>query len=609
VLLANIHDGINRLKPFHIILILTTLGLLAYANAVHHPFVHDDVVFIQQNPRLADLDLKSIFFQASDPDNELAVINKYYRPLLELVNRLLYRIVGLNPHGFHFFNILLHIVNSFLVYIIIRFIVKNKGVSLATAVLFLLHPVQNEAVACISGISNLIFTFLCVMGFYAFLVAMHSAAGKKGAPLYGISLIIFFLALLAKEQSVILPVLIIAYELCFMTDPFKKVFKKCWLPFGGFFVVLVGYFLLRKMLFGFTLLRPADNQGELWIRLLAIPRSLLIYFRLILFPHDLHYYRSQDILLPFLGPLLVILLIIPIVVFLIYRTPKPQKTWMIFGVTWFMISLLPTLNIVPLINEYSTIFTAEHFLYFPLIGMLLFILGAGHYWAEQKTGSTRFPINFIAVIAVSMIFIGLTVKQNTYWRGEIPLFERTLRFQKDFGRARFLLAKAYSAAGKYEEAVREDRKALAIMKGYEQKVQTEEIKKFYIGFIEGIHYHLGYCLDILGDPEGALVEFKNALSPEPEDGTVHYSIGLSYLKLDDIPNAITHFEKALELNEKDLMIMNSLAVCYQEVGQYTKAERLLRTVAERDSRSISAKQNLESFLKKKQATEFQDTGY
>lgn len=601
--LSNVHNWINRLKPFHVILLLTALGLLAYVNAVNHPFVHDDVVFIQQNPYLADINLKDVFLQTSGPDNELPLINKYYRPLLELINKVLYRIIGLNPHGFHFFNILLHIVNSFLVYIIIRFVVGNKGFSLATAVLFLLHPVQNEAVACISGISNLIFTFLCLMSFYAYLVSVHSAAGKKRPFLYGVSLALFLLALLSKEQSVVLPVLIIAYELCFMAEPFKKVFKKYWLYIGGFFIVLAGYFILRKMLFGFVLLRSVDNQGELWIRMLAIPRSLLIYFSLIFFPHDLHYYRSQDILLPFLWPLLLILLIVPIVIFLVYRTPKPQKTWMIFGLAWFMISLAPILNIVPLINEYSKIFTAEHFLYFPLIGMLLFTMGAGHYWVGQRIRKT-IPVGLMAIGVISMIFIGVNIKQNTYWKGEIPLFERTLRFQKDFGRVHFLLAKAYSTAGRYEDAVRESRKALAIMRGYEQKVREEEIKKFYRGFIKGIHYHLGYCLDILGDPEGALVEFKEALILAPENGAVYYSVGLSYLKLHDVQNAITYFEKSLELNEENLVVMNSLAVCYQEVGQQTKAEPLLRTIAEKDNQSVSAKQNLENFLKKKQLAEF-----
>ncbi|MBN1870197.1 MAG: tetratricopeptide repeat protein [Candidatus Omnitrophica bacterium] len=603
MLLTNVHNGIDRLQPAHIILILAALGMLSYANAVFHPFVHDDVVFLEKNPNLANLDLEEIFSPASDPDNKLSLINKYYRPVLELVNRLLFRIIGINPHGFHFFNILLHILNSFLVYLVIRFVIGLNGLSLAAAILFLLHPVQNEAVACISGISNLVFAFLCLMSFYAYLISAHSAEGKKRVFLYGTSLMFFLMALLAKEQAVVLPLLIIVHELCFLSGFFGKAFKKYWLPIGGFLLVLAGYFLLRKMLFGFTLLRPADNQGELWMRVLAIPRSLLIYLGLIFFPHDLHYYRSQDILLPFLNPFLVMLLVACVILFLIIRTPRPHKTWMTFGMAWFMISLAPVLNIVPLINEFSKIFTAEHFLYFPLMGMLFFVMGAGIYWLGQKA-KISYPVGFLAFGAICAIFIGMNMKQNAYWRGEIPLFERTLQFQKDFGRVRFLLAKAYEKEGRHEEAVLEDRKALAIMKGYEQKVQKEEVKEFYRGFIKGIHYHLGYCLDILGKNGEALAEFKKALELEADNGVVHYSIGLSYLKVGDIQNAISYFEKSLELNKGDLMVMNSLAVCYQEIGRYDQAEPLLRTIAEKDSGSVSARRNLEDFLKKRQDMTF-----
>ncbi|MCK5083161.1 MAG: hypothetical protein KAR31_09675, partial [Candidatus Omnitrophica bacterium] len=63
--LSNVHNWINRLKPLHAILVLAALGLLAYANAVNHPFVHDDVVFIQQNPNLADFNLKNVFLQTA----------------------------------------------------------------------------------------------------------------------------------------------------------------------------------------------------------------------------------------------------------------------------------------------------------------------------------------------------------------------------------------------------------------------------------------------------------------------------------------------------------------------------------------------------------------
>ena len=599
-MLVNIHNRINQLSQLHIVLVLTGLGLLAYANAIHHPFVHDDVVFIQKNPYINDLNFKHLFIQTTVPDETFPLVNQYYRPLLELVNRGLSRIVGLNPHGFHFFNILLHIANGFLVYNLIRFITDNKnGLSLAIATLFLLHPVQNEAVACISGISNLIFALLCFISFYAYLISTHGEK-EKGKPfLYGISLIVFFLALLAKEQSVVLPFLILVYEICFRNGSFQEMVKKYWRAVAGFFIVLAGYFLLRKILFGFAITPVIDSEGEIWIRLLAMPRTLLTYLGLMFFPHDLHYYRSQDILLPFLGPLLLTLAVIFIFIFIIGYVPKPQKKWMIFGLAWFFISLLPTLNIIPLINEYSKVLTAEHFLYVPLIGMLLYVLGLGHYWVHRKREEQRFALSFIGLAVLMAVFMGQTIKQNTYWRGEIPLFEHTLYYEKDFGRVRLLLSKAYATAGRFDDAIAEGRKALAIMQDYERKVQREEIKRFYLNFIEEIHYHLGYCLSLLGDAEGSLAEFKEVLNLAPENQVIHYTLGLNYLKLNDLKSAIVHLEKSLELNKDDLMTMNSLAICYQEVGRDAEAERFLRTIAAKDSSSISAQENLKRFLQKK----------
>ena len=113
VYLQNIKNWLDQLTRFQIVLFLTCLGLLAYGNAVNHPFVHDDVVFIQMNPYIGNLNMKDFFYQTSFPDSKFPLVNQYYRPLLELTNRILYRIVHLNPHGFHFFNILLHIINSF----------------------------------------------------------------------------------------------------------------------------------------------------------------------------------------------------------------------------------------------------------------------------------------------------------------------------------------------------------------------------------------------------------------------------------------------------------------------------------------------------------------
>jgi len=580
--LPNIQSFFDHLTRLQIILILTLLGLSVYANAVNHPFVHDDVLFIQQNPNITKLDLRNFFIQPSVDDGEFTGIIQYYRPLLDLVNKVLYRIVHLNPHGFHFFNILLHIINSFLVYNVIRVITDNrKGISLVTAIFFLLHPVQSEAVACIAGISNLVFAFLCLVSFYVYTLSIRPNGRKRNLWVYSASLFLFFLALLTKEQAVVLPVLIVAYELCFVTFP-QKILKR-FQYVAGFFIVLAGYFLLRMFLFGLPLTHGLTEKYELWLTLLAIPRSLLVYFSIIVFPLNLHYYRSQDILLPSTGPIILLAAIVIALAFLVSRTGDPHKKWMIFGLGWFIISMLPTLNIIPLVNEYSLILTAEHFLYFPIIGIFLFVAGCSCYWFKRKTDQEKFFLYFLICSAFSILYFGLTTKQNTYWRGEIPLFEQTLKFEKGFGRVHFLLAQAYAKAGRIEDAVAQDYKALAIMQGYEQKVRNSEIKKFYLIFLRQIHYHLGYCLDTLGDSTGSLDHYKKALDLDPDNEIFHFTLGDFYIRNGDMPNAIAHFEKIMELNDNNLEAVSRLAFCYQSIGDDAKAEKYLRLIVDKNN--------------------------
>jgi len=594
----NIQSLFSKLTRAHIFLILTLFGLLAYANAVNHPFVHDDVLFIERNSSLTELDLRNFFIQPSVTDNEYTGINQYYRPLLDLVNKVLYRVVHVNPHGYHFFNILLHIGNSLLVYSVIRVLAGiKKEIALVMAIFFLLHPVQSEAVACIAGISNLVFAFFCLASFYLYLLSARANGAKRGLLVYVFSLFLFFLALLAKEQSVVLPVLIAFYELCFGAPAVKSL--KRFYAVAGFFIVLAGYFLLRWFLFGFTGADIPTVEHELWLTLLAIPRSLLIYLSIIVFPRNLHYYRSQDILLPVAGPILLLSVVVIALVFLILRTPVPHKKWMIFGLSWFIISMVPTLNIIPLVNEYSLILTAEHFLYFPIIGILLFVMGCSYFWPEHKGQKQRIFNSLVICSVIIIYYLGMTIKQNTYWRGEIPLFERTLKFEKDFGRVHFLLAQAYANAGRFEDAVIEDHKALAIMQGYEQKVQNFKIKQFYLIFIRQIHYHLGYCLGVLGDLNGALEHHKAALDLDPDNEIYHFAVGNIYLIKGDMPGAIAHFEKIVEVNGDNLTAMNLLALCYQQIGEDAKAEKFLRIIVEKDSGSLSAKQNLENYLKRK----------
>src|SRR3989338_2940735 len=145
-----------RFSSPQVFLILLTVGLLTFGQTLFYPFVHDDVVFIKNNPSIANLtNLSSLFIRPSTAQALFPEANAYYRPLLEIFNRLQYRVFHFNSMGYHAVNVGLHILNSFLVYLLAGWFTKRVFLSFAAAVLFLVHPVQPEAVACVSGNSNL----------------------------------------------------------------------------------------------------------------------------------------------------------------------------------------------------------------------------------------------------------------------------------------------------------------------------------------------------------------------------------------------------------------------------------------------------------------------
>ncbi len=633
---------VNRLSLFKVSALLLCLGLVSYANAIFHPFVHDDVVFIQNNPHLGSWrDLSSIFFRSSiglTSGQPFSIINSYYRPLLEILYKIQYLVFHLNPHGYHLFNVLLHSVNSILVYVLIMFlpdgnsfVLKRKILAFCTAIFFLIHPVQTEAVACVSGVSNLVFAFFCLLSFICYLLAGNPGGSHRSVGWYGLALIFFGMALLAKEQAIMFPLLIILYEFCFHADLTRGKFIPRFLKFAisksssfiekrgiiprfpevkyckfletgytynnflritGFLILAGGYFVLRKIITGASLAHIFDFKDELVLRVLQIPSVLLTFTGLMIFPAGLHYYRSVDVLQPFVLPMMIFSLFFGLLVFLVRQMPRIYWRWLAFSGGWFLLSLAPSLNIVPLINEYSFILTAEHFLYFSATGFVLFMVLVGSYGvARIFKEKEKIGVLLVAVLVLSGVV--LTMKQNTYWRDEVPLFKRVVSFEHTFGRGHFLLAKAYYFHKEYPPAIIEYRIALDIMKNYLGKTKSFQAKKLYLGFLKEIYFDLAHCYEFQANLPGAIREYENALAIDPPDARLHNNLGVDYLYLNNFVQGIIHFQKAIALNPRDLQARNNLAICQIKQGNFNQAKETLEGVLKIDPNFQAAQQNLQ----------------
>ena len=574
--------------------VLVLAGFLVYLNAIFHPFVHDDVVFILQNPHIARWDnIADAFFRPSIPLIFEGLVTPYYRPVLEVLYRLQYAVFGFDPHGFHVFNVIVHSANGVLVYALLTLLINKRSFAFAAALIFLVHPVQTQAVACVSGISNLACAFFLLVAFNAYIRSSQSQQEGRRFWLLNLAVAGFVLALFSKEQAVVFPFMCAAYEILYRSK--GRAVSAGWRLAAVLLPFLV-YLAIRQSLFGSFASAIFENTGELKLRVLALPGTLAMYTGLILWPAGLHYYRSIDILAPFVSSWVLCGLGFLFVGFFLRRLDKDKRRQAYFGIFWFLIALAPVLNIIPLVNEYSFVAAAEHNLYFPVIGFLIFFFVAADHFASIWPATYR--ERWVWVFAVLLIIMGTaTLLQNRVWQSEIVLFHRALRYQPQLGRVRILLAKAYLKEGRMDEAIAEFALAGEIMGRYAQKAATAKSRHFYDGMLKGIYADSAQAHAFKRDFRSSVLQYDKALALDPQDSHIYSNRALSLIGLGDIESGMKDLEKALALDPDNLLAANNLSICYIQKGDTAKARELLEFILSKDPGFKAARDNLDQLNK------------
>ncbi len=581
---------------------LGVLGALCYFNGVGNPFVHDDVVFILENPQVRHLSrVLDVFEKSSFAPSSIAVANAYYRPFLEVVYRIEYALFGPVPVGYHVVNVLLHVGNGFLLFILTLRLTRRQGLAFCMAVLFLVHPIQSEAVACISGISNLLFSFFLLAAFLFYIKIAkrdEEMSAAKEAGFYSAALFLFGGALLCKEQAIILPFLLLLYESCF-PEAVKKGSAGWRLRLAGFVIVTGGYFLWREIVIGGSLPAFVANWGELYLRIKSFSGIILNHWRTVVWPMDLHYYRSYNILSPWVWPAVVFILLILGGILLWRILPRNRQPLFAFGAGWFAITILPTTSIVPLVHEYSFIAAFEHFLYLPLAGILWSALVALDYASDLVLRKQSVLTKKVFVGVVVTVCVMLTYGQTPMWAGEIPLFKKAVRYENKMGRLHLLLARAYYNNRDYGQASREYAIGGDIMAQYLGKIRDERVRPFYEGFLRDSWLGLAACAEATGHLDDGQMYYEKILRFSPHDSLVENHLGFIAVRLEQWDAARSHFERALEFDPRNAEIMTNAGVCYIYAGQLDKAEKYFRRAVAVDPNLLSAKKNLEQLLKQK----------
>ena len=384
-------------------LLFVCLGLLVYSKGLFTDFVWDDQKQIVETSFLHSPVFIPIFFVSSikDVTREGKFLDFYYKPLLFSTYSILYTLGNGAPFAFHLFQIFLHAINSlFLYYLFKRFLKQN--LALVLALVFLVHPANQEAVVYIASLQDTLFFFF---GIIALLLLVYKPFRELNR-LRLVSLFLLF-SLLSKETGVLFVAISILYLVFFE----KRQLAKASI-FFIFPLVLYSVLRIRASDLHFFEIKRSEVMGmSLAERITIIPKLIQFYLKEIFIPSETIIYPATKLTakIPHTQGLILLLGIFALS-FTIIKTVWRSKYFYptLFFLIWFLAGIGIHLQIFPL----DTL-VAKRWLYFPLAGMLGFIGIIITKLDIRKLGNYLLFSFFILLIG---FFAIQTFRMNSYWK-------------------------------------------------------------------------------------------------------------------------------------------------------------------------------------------------
>ncbi len=497
-------------KRFMVVLALfvSAMGFLMYSSSLNGEFIWDDHVLIETNDYVKDWS-KTLRIFSENAASGAHLRSDYYRPLAIFTHLIDYSIWRLNPLGYHITNVLLHILVSLLVYWLVFSIYNNRFLPLISCILFLVHPIHSGTVSYISNRADLLSAFFLLLTLICYIKYLQG----KTKMLFFAVLLSYALAILSKENALVLPLLLLLYHYVFH----KKIKLKAILPV--FLIVLV-YLLFRVSLFklAFTGIDAALK------RVPGFFVAITNYLKILLFPFNLRMDYGNKIFI-FFEPKAIFGFLITIALLIFAAIKRNSSKLISFSIFWFFISLLPVTSVYPVTRYYM----AEQWLYLPSLGFFVIIGYLINSLYVRSLKAKYFSIMIVVVYVIACFFI--TFKQNNYWRQEIPFYKRTLVYNPSSVNAMNNLGNAYLRIADKENSMKQFRKAIAI---------SPEKAEAYCNL--GIIY--------LRDSDYRRAEgfFLKAIELDQGMAAAYYNLGLAYEKMSDKNKAVEYWEKAVKLN-------------------------------------------------------------
>ena len=584
----------SRRGVFIFALVLAAVTIFAYWPAWNGGLLWDDDVYITNNELLTAPDgLRRIWFSLDSPSQ--------YFPLVYTTFRIEHAVWGLDPTGYHWVNLLLHIANALLVWLVLARL-KVPGAWLAGAI-FALHPVQVESVAWITERKNVLMGFFFLLTLLAW-VAFLDEKTKRPWLYYGLALILYLLALSAKTTACTLPVaLFLILWLQKKRISWERIFE-----INPFFVLGIASGLLaiwweryhqgtsRAI---FTFLSPIE-------RVLVASRAIWFYLSKLAWPSNLTFiYPRWDIAPTHLlnyAWLLTGVLVCGAIYFLRRYVGRCVEV----AAAFFIATLSPVLGFIMLYTFRYT-FVADHYQYLACIGPIA-LASAGLINLADVSKNSRTLIFSVALCVVALLAT-LTWRQAAMYGNIETLWRTTLSRNPNCWMAHNNLGIVLFEKGQLDDAIAHYRTTLQMQPNFwdaDYNLGTALLGK---GQVDEAIFHCDKAVSMQpNDPDAqvalanallqkrriddAIVHYQKAVAIRPDYFLARYGLGHALLERGKLDAAIEHSRAALLIQPNNADCQTILAIALDEEGQSVEAVKHYEKALEISPQSVSALNNL-----------------
>ena len=516
----------------------------AYSNSLDGPFVYDDFGDIETNPAIREL------WPLWRPIvNEVeGRIRVHSRPVVVLSFAANYALGGLATRGFHVTNVAIHLLAGLTLLGIVRRTLSLPrqrrysaaatplALALAVALLWVLHPLQTQAVTYIVQRYESLMGLFYLLTLYAAL-RCATAAGPSARAWGAASVVACLLALGCKEVAISAPLVVLLFDRAFINGSFREAWRHRWPLYVGLaatWIVFIPFFLSfsggsglvagQGGWAGFSESKPslpyAMNQ----------PQVILHYLRLAVWPQGqcLDYaWVATDDLSQLWPSLLVLGMLLALTVGLLIWRPRCG-----FLGAWFFMILAPTSSVIP-INDLAF----EHRMYLPLAAVVAIAVFATFELQSRlrATAIATAGAAWTGLIVVAVLTLGtLTFLRNQVYADALTLWSDVAAKRPGNGRAHGNLGLLYSRRGQPQLAV-------------EQFQETQRLVPF-VARDPILQRDWASCLTKLKQYGLAVPHFLRSVATDPNDADTHLKLARVLAVLGYRTAALSELEAALRLD-------------------------------------------------------------